>query len=70
MLFNTRTGMDLMIIPFQIAAVTMMSLVVTSDNPHSTDADWLNGYNLSFALIICFSLVIITSLIYKFASSK
>jgi hypothetical protein len=70
MLFNTRTGMDLMIIPFQIAAVTMMSLVVTSDNPHSTDSHWLNGYNLSFALIICFSLVIITSLIYKFASSK
>jgi hypothetical protein len=70
MLFDSRKNMDIMIIPFQIAAVTMMSLIVTSDNPHSTDAHWWYGYNLSFALIICFSLVIIMNYIYKFASSK
>jgi hypothetical protein len=70
MLLNTRQAMDLMIIPFQIAAVTLVSLVVTSDNPHSTDAHWWYGYNLSFALIICSSLVIITAYTYKFASSK
>jgi hypothetical protein len=70
MLFNQRPHMDLMIIPFQIAAVTLMSLFVTSDNPHKTDAHWWYGYNLSFALIICFSLVIIMTYTYKFASSK
>jgi hypothetical protein len=70
MLTNTRQHMDLMIIPFQIAAVTMLSLIITSDNPHSTDAHWWYGYNLSFALIICFSLVVILTYIYKFAASK
>jgi hypothetical protein len=70
MLVKTRNNMDIMIIPFQIAAVTMMSLIVTSDNPISTDSHWWYGYHLSFALIICFSLVIITNITYKFASSK
>lgn len=71
MLLKTRSeNMDLMIIPFQIAAVSMMSLFVTSDNPHETDKHWWYGYNLSFALIICFSLVIILTYIYKFASSN
>jgi hypothetical protein len=70
MLVKTRNEMDFMIIPFQIAAVTMMSFLVTSDNPISTDDDWWYGYHLSFALIICFSLVIIANITYKFASSK
>ena len=70
MLVKTRNNMDYMIIPFQIAAVTMMSLVVASDNPISTDDDWWYGYHLSFALIICFSLVIIATITKKFASSK
>ena len=70
MLVKTRNNMDIMIIPFQIAAVTMMSLIVTSDNPISTDSHWWYGYHLSFSLIICFSLVIITNITYKFASSK
>jgi hypothetical protein len=70
MLVKTRNNMDFMIIPFQIAAVTMMSLVVASDNPISTDDDWWYGYHLSFALIICFSLVIIATITKKFASSK
>ena len=70
MLLNTRPLMDIMIIPFQIAAVTMMSLFVTSDNPHKTDAHWWYGYNLSFSLINWFSFVIIMTYAYKFASSK
>ena len=70
MLLNTRQNMDLMIIPFQIAAVTMLTLIITSDNPHSTDSHWWYGYNLSYSLIICFSLVVILTYIYKFASSK
>jgi hypothetical protein len=68
MLAKSRYGMELVIFHFQIAAVTIISLVVTSDNP--TYSHWWYGYHYSFALIICFSLVIAATYSYKFATSK
>lgn len=68
MLAYTRGIMDFIIILFQIAAVFMISLVVTSDNPNYSH--WWYGYHLSFTLIICFSLVIAMTQTYKFASLK
>lgn len=62
--------MDLIIIPFQIAAVTSVSLILESDNPQKTDKhDWY-GFNLSFSLIICFILVIMVIYTIKFAAAK
>ena len=62
-LVNGRIEIELIVIIFQIPAVTLMSLVVTSDNPQATDEDWWLGYNSSFALIICFALVMIITYI-------
>ena len=65
-----RPKMDLIIIPFQIAAVTSVSLILESDNPQKTDQhDWY-GFNLSFSLIICFILVIMVIYTIKFAAAK
>jgi len=57
-LIKFRSKMDVIIIPFQIAAVTTVSLILTSDNPHDTDEHAWYGFCLSFSLIICFILVI------------
>ena len=69
-LVNGRNEIELIVIIFQIPAVTLMSLVVTSDNPQASDEDLWLGYNFSFALIICFALMIIITYIYKFAANK
>lgn len=69
-LIKFRSPMDVIIIPFQIAAVTAMSLILTSDIPQKTGKhDWY-GFNLSFSLIISFILVIMMIYALKFAAAK
>lgn len=69
-LIKYRSKMDVIIIPFQIAAVTSVSLILASDNPQKTDDhDWY-GFNLSFSLIICFILVIMIIYTNQFAAAK
>ena len=69
-LLNGKGEIEIMLIAFQIAAVNIVSLLVSSDNPQESDDHLWFGYNISFSLIICSALMIILTLSYSFAVNK